>query len=263
MRLLLAAYQKPLEAAEVELTDAFHSTVSESRRTYFEKLARKEDLTAATIDTLREKVQFHLANNLQPPILIKTHNANLCRNGVPMIRQEYTLGTVFVIRNPLDVVSSLADHWGVGNDQAIAMMGNSNLCIGGPRQEFVTQFLSSWSEHALSWVSQSDFPVHIVRYEDLLARTECTFRNVLTFLGWPTCDERIARAISQTRFDALQAKEELNGFTERSKKSVSGKFFRTGKAGAYIECLSQAQISAVKTRHQAVMDKFGYKAEQS
>ncbi len=56
MRLLFAAYQKSPDDANFELSDAFHSTMSESRRQAFERIAGKNDLNGQEVDELREAV---------------------------------------------------------------------------------------------------------------------------------------------------------------------------------------------------------------
>lgn len=85
-------------------------------------------------------------------------------------------GTCRQIRS--DKVGAIPEHLqpiltriGVDHDRAIAMMNNPNLTIGGARQDWVTQYLESWSGQVRSWGDQRAFPVHVVWYEDLLART--------------------------------------------------------------------------------------------
>lgn len=180
---MLAAYQQPADQKSFQLSEAFATTMSESRRADFERIAGKTELFNDEIDALREKVQLDLASRVRPPVLLKTHNARVRHCGYPIIRQELTLGAIYIVRNPLDVVDSVADHWGVDHGEAIRMMGNDEQTIGGPQQTFVTQYLESWSGHIASWIDQRAFPIHVVRYEDMLSTTELTFRNVLTYLA--------------------------------------------------------------------------------
>lgn len=37
-------------------------------------------------------------------------------NGYPLLRNELTLGAIYVVRNRLDVVDSFADHMGLSID---------------------------------------------------------------------------------------------------------------------------------------------------
>lgn len=247
MRLLFAAYQKSPDDEKFELTDAYQATMSESRRQAFERLAGKTDLTNPEIDELREAVQIKLSNRVRPPVLIKTHNARVQHNGIPIIRRELTLGAIYIVRNPLDVVDSVADHWGVDHDRAIEMMNDRNLTIGGPKQDLVTQYLESWSGHVMSWIDHRAFPVHVVCY------------NVLTFLGWDHDPIRIERAIAETDFRRLQKREQVSGFGERSNKSASGTFFRSGRAERWREVLNETQRLAILNAHAETMRRFGYR----
>ena len=257
MRMLFAAYQNA-GARELQLQHAFSSTVSESRRTEFEQLAGKSRLSVDEIDRLRESVQLAIASRIRPPVLLKTHNARVQHNGFPVIRRELTLGAIYIVRNPLDVVDSLADRMGESIDQAIDRMRNPNFTIGGPHSDLVTQYLDTWSNHVNSWVFQRAFPVHVVRYEDLLGATELCFRNVLTFLGWDTDSRRIEHAASQTAFANLQRNEASGGFQETSKQSKSGRFFRRGRAGQWPSVLSREQATRVVEDHREVLTRLGY-----
>ena len=63
-------------------------------------------------------------------IFVKTHNALVEDRGTPMITMEYTAGAIYVIRNPLDVVISYADHYGLTLDAAIACHGDARAAVG-------------------------------------------------------------------------------------------------------------------------------------
>jgi hypothetical protein len=261
MRMLLSAYQHPRHGG-LQLTDAFQATVSESRRTLYEQLAGRIDLTPAEIDQLRQDVQVEISRTITPPVLIKTHNARIEHEGVPLIRDELTLGCVYLIRNPLDIVDSFADHLGQSIDQTIVHMNDPNYSVcGQPNSPLVAQYLDTWSRHVLSWTSQTAFPVHVVRYEDLLATTEHTLRNVLTFLGWPHDDEKIAYALAETAFENLRKQEAEKGFAEVSDQSTGGRFFRRGTAGTWSELLSEKQVADVLRAHGDTMRRYGYSTE--
>ena len=255
--MLFSAYQNRGDK-DLELRDAFRSTISASRRTEFEELAGTTDLTVKQVDSLRQAVQESIAKRIKPPVLLKTHDARVQHNGSPVVRRELTLGAIYIVRNPLDIVDSLADHMGFSIQKTIDQMNNPAFSIGGLKTSLVTQYLETWSNHAKSWTMQNAFPVHVVRYEDLLDATEFVFRNVLTFLGWPLDLERIEQAIESTKFQNLQDKEAETGFKEKSNKSLSGRFFRKGKAGDWPNILSQQQAEQIIDNHSEMMQRMGY-----
>ncbi len=266
MRLLLAAYQHPRDRP-FQLSDAFGISMSESRRKEFASAAgriddpEKSPLSEEELLPLRQTVQENLAAKVSPPTVIKTHNAFVKVKGYPIIRAEVTLGAIYVVRNPLDVVDSLADHFGVDHDRAITLMADPRHRIGSPREELVTQYLQTWSGHVRSWLEQPLFPVHLVRYENLQACPLTTLRNVVSFLGWPVDNKRLKEAVEETQFSRLQSAESTLGFKERSKRSRSGSFFRSGQVGAWHKKLTESQIASVVDHHHETMAMLDYDPE--
>ena len=263
MRLLLASYQRP-ENQPFHLKNAFGISKSESRRTCFERAAGITEgpthrfLTEDEILLLRNKVQSELAASVTPPTVIKTHNAFVKVRGTPVICPDVTLGAIYVVRNPMDVVDSFADHMGITIDAAITAMNDPKHRIGGPRKPMVTQYLQTWSGHVTSWLRQPLFPVHLVRYEDLKTSPRTTLRNAVTFLGWQVDDQRIERAVAETEFQKLRTAEQAEGFIEKSDKSKSGRFFRKGESGQWARSLSSDQITAMTEHHRQVMQQLDY-----
>ena len=121
------------------------------------------------------------------------------------------------------------------------------------------QPLLTWSGHVASWIEQRELPVHVVRYEDLLADTGAAFEAVLRFAGLEPEAQRLARAVEHTRFDRLRAQEERSGFQE--KPPTARFFFRAGRAGAWREALSHEQVRTLVDAHAPLMERFGYLRE--
>jgi hypothetical protein len=82
------------------------------------------------IAALRPRMHEAMTRAHPDTIFVKTHNALVEDRGTPMITMEYTAGAIYVIRNPLDVVISYADHYGLTLDQAIAAMGDAGAAVG-------------------------------------------------------------------------------------------------------------------------------------
>ena len=214
------------------------------------------------IDSLREKVQAHLASTIRPPTIFKTHNARVQRNAFPLIRAEYTKQAVYVVRNPFDIIDSLADHANISLDQSITLLNNRGHCIGGPTSELVPQYLDSWTNHVESWLSAKAFPIHIVKYEDLKATPMDAFGRLIRFLGWDFDVERLERAIQWSDIRVLRQAEISEGFDERSPVAKSQAFFRHGEVGRWRLLLNDAQISSVRNNHGEMMQKLGYGIEE-
>lgn len=261
MRAFLRAYQvdahQPLNVNQIGKISR-----SESRRRYFEIVSGKaaSDLMPSEIDALRGPVQKLIATEIGDYQVVKTHNARLSNDGKCLAFPEFTRRAIYVVRNPLDVVDSLADHNNLKIDDAISLMADPTHSIGSDDSEFVTQYLLSWSRHVLSWIRQDEFPTLVVRYEDILLDPTGIFRQVLKFLGWPLDQGRIVRSAKYSSFDKLRDFESTKGFGELSDRSKSGTFFRQGKSGDWKKRLSIGQQQRLAHDHRDVMTSLGYLA---
>jgi hypothetical protein len=83
---VLTAYlTDPSESFDFKSMDAF--TVSESSfRDFISKSGKpREELDDATVDSFRKEVQESLSHRERKPFWVKTHNANIVRNGQRLI----------------------------------------------------------------------------------------------------------------------------------------------------------------------------------
>ena len=200
-----------------------------------------------------------------PPVrFVKIHDAyTMTRRGEPLLAGRHGAdGAVVMVRDPRDVAPSFANHNRTGIDQAIATMGNGNcaFCAQTDRQlGQLRQRMLSWSGHVESWLDQSDLPVLLLRYEELLADTVGALRRVLAFAHYDAETARIERAVRLARFSELRAQEAARGFREAPRPESDGAFFRRGLAGGWRDELTPAQVARLETDHGAMMQRLGYR----
>lgn len=217
------------------------------------------DLDHDEIDNLRPAVYRW---SLHAPTVgyHKTHDAYICtQQGEPLVSREATLGALYIVRNPLDVVLSAANHWGLDADATIDRMAAQDMALARSTKALgaqVRQKLLSWSQHVLSWVDAPGLNVHTLRYEDMQAAPVETFALAARFLGLPADAPRITKAVRFSDFNVLRQQEAEQGFRERS--TVMGQFFRQGTSGGWREKLTHAQVERVLHDHGPVMRRFGY-----
>jgi hypothetical protein len=261
VRAFLAAYDGRLRGKEsFDLGSIAGISASESRGAWFAQLAGKPitDLAEPEINALREPVQALIAGRDDLTGLVKTHNARVMTGGTPLICRQWTQRAVYIVRTPLDVVDSLADHAGRNLDQAIQLMNYRGHRLGRSAGH-VTQYLDSWSQHVSSWVNHDAFPVHIVRYEDLVFNPTGSFTQLLRFLNWEISPAAIDWAVQHSSFDSLRQLEERDGFAELSPASREGRFFRRGKRANWTSVLSRSQAETVIDHHAESMGLVRYK----
>lgn len=131
--------------------------------------------------------------------------------GEPIVPEQVTMGAIYLIRNPLDVSISLARHYDFSIDESIEMMNNHHYVIAEQKNNLnvKTQFqqlLKSWRLHVESWTRLPNFPVAVVRYEDMLDKPLETFSRALNLLDLKFTNEQINKAIEASSFFKLKNK---------------------------------------------------------
>lgn len=204
---------------------------------------------------LREGVLRGIVNNGADLNFVKTHNAKDRAFGVELILPRYTRAAVYILRDPLDVAVSYARHYGQTPAAAAqAISRPDNTTSADPTS--VKQYLGTWSEHVAGWTGTDDFPVHVMRYEDMKADPQRAFAGLLGFLGVPVDDGRLERAVRFSSFDEMKRQESITPFIERS--TNLDRFFHTGETGQWKDALAPDDVAFLRERHGEVMSKYGY-----
>ena len=232
-------------------------TAGDSQAHWFKRLDPRppEALSRADLARLRPKAHALIGESSPDTVLVKTHNALVEVDGAPMITQALTAAAIYVVRNPLDVVVSYADHLGQPADSIIELMETTGFETPASAT-LVPEHHGDWSTHVESWTGRPHPMLHVVRYEDMSSRPGPTFRAVAAFLGLKPPRERLDRAMRHSSFRVLRAQEDRTGFVERTPSQ--NRFFRAGKAGGWRRVLDDAQVRRVVERHGEQMARFGY-----
>lgn len=191
-------------------------------------------------------------------IFLKTHNALVVHDNVPLHTPAYTAGGIYIVRNPLDVVISYSHHLDRSIEDTMEIMSTTGFFSKG-NEKAVFQIQGSWSENVYSWTKRPNPSLHIMRYEDMLDQPREAFTELALFLQLPADDERLGKAIHKASFKNLQEMEKEKGFRERPEHAE--KFFREGKAGQWKFELTLNQIKRIVHAHGEQMDRFGYLKE--
>jgi hypothetical protein len=228
-------------------------------------------LTAEEIDLLRPRVYESLAQSLeeepeeagQTPELefVKAHDAyTLTSAGEPLLAGAGgAKAAILIVRDPRDIVASLANHNQSTLDEAIAVMNDPAAALCAKTDRVHKQFRQiqlSWSGHTASWLEQRDIPVHLVQYEAMKQDTAATFAEAMAFAGRPISLEEAARAARLADFSELQAQERERGFGEKPPRTEA--FFRKGRTGDWPEELTAEQVDRIERAHAPMMARLGY-----
>jgi hypothetical protein len=231
-------------------------TLGESQVSWYQRFDPRpgSQYTKDEVRRMRPLVHRAMINAYPDSVFVKTHNALIADNDTPLVTLDVTAGAIYIVRNPLDVVISYADHIGQDIDRTIDAM---NLRGASTENDDVNVYecYGTWSQHVESW-TQPGPQLLVVRYEDMLETPLKTFGTVARFLGIDPPRARLEKAIKLSSFRVLKEQEKRHGFIERSKFSQS--FFREGKAGQWRGILTRAQAERIVNDHREQMARFGY-----
>jgi len=215
---------------------------------------------------LEEQKKINSDNKIK---LFKTHNA-LCKiNGNSFTNNKNTLGAIYVVRDPRNVITSLANHYEINLDQAFEFMTTEQKGIiqkkGNSYVGFVALF--SWIFHQASWTNNKLFPTLVIRYEDLQNETFVTFKKVINFIDNLSKSkhhfkrEKAKKSIQSCDFEKLKKLETNVGFIESpiSKKDNSRiNFFKLGKDNNYKKLLNKDLITKMDLKFKDEIKKYNY-----
>lgn len=209
----------------------------------------------AEVLPLRDAVLRGIVGNDADVNFVKTHCIRRIIEGYDMFPEKFTRASIYIVRNPLDMVLSYARHHGQTVEDAVISIGHPDNATIGHGDAVVTP-MSSWSEHVNAWVGWAPWPQVVIRYEDMLTHPEREFTKILEIVGVPVEQERLQRAIRNSSFKEVKAQEEAHGFVERPGESDS--FFASGTSGIWKEALPEALAEQVLRDHRPTMKRFGY-----
>ena len=200
---------------------------------------------------------------------LKTHNA-LCKvNSNSFTNKTNTLAGIYIVRDPRNVVTSLAHHYQVDENEAFEFMKDEKKALIEKVNERFLGFVPilSWALHQESWIKCTKFPILTIRYEDLQFETFQTFLKIIKFINKlsdlesSVNEEKVKQSISSCKFDNLQKLENEKGFKEAmidKKTNKKLRFFKLGKKNNYKKLLKSNLINEMSILYKQQIQKFKY-----
>ena len=183
--------------------------------------------------------------------ILKTHNSLLALNGKDFTKPKYTLGIIYIVRDPRNVITSLKNHYDLDYEQSLNFMLNEKKYLYDiqKKNDYADfHFLSSWSNHYKSWINNNLFKKMVIKYEDLENDTFKILKNLIIYTNSlfqvnEKIDEiKINNCIKTTNFEILKHKEKKEGFPEnvysqKTKKKID--FFHLGSKNKWREVVPE------------------------
>ncbi len=196
----------------------------------------------------------------------KTHSSFVKMDGYSFTDLNNTLGVIYVVRDPRDVVISYSHHNNQTIEQTLKMI-NQNYILGAEIKDSIPVYLGSWSYNYNSWkVFKNINKYLLIKYEELILNDEKYFEKILLFIkniskmDFDISEKKIKKVLEEIKFEKLKKLEKEKGFHE-SKKDDKGNtinFFRSGKTKQWKNNLDLKTKNMIEEVCQKEMEELGY-----
>ena len=153
----------------------------------------------------------------------KTHNFLGKINNTQFTNEENTLGAIYILRDPRNVITSVKNHFEMTYEESLEFMLNERKYTYDyfKKNDYGDfQFLSSWEKNYQTWINNKMFPTLVIKYEDLISQTFVELKKIVNFIDNLTkqkkeFDEKKAiNVLSSTSFSNFKKFESTKGFSE-------------------------------------------------
>ena len=193
----------------------------------------------------------------------KTHSFLGNYQGNQFTSPETTLGAIYIVRDPRNVVISQSHHYGISIDDSTELMINNKRNIGS--SGFQT-FVGSWNFNLNSW-KQFDAKFCLIKYEDLVNDTEKTFLKILKFIAhlgrvkFTYDKDKFRNTLETTNFKNMQKMETSETFVEAKEDAKTGekiKFFNLGIKNDWEKLLNKEIRASLEKELENEMKELNY-----
>ena len=159
----------------------------------------------------------------------------------------------------------------ISKDEALNFMLNKNKFIYDYYKEndySDFQFISSWEKNYKSWIKNKDFPIKLIKYEDLIDQTFYVVKDLINFIN-KTCKlsnnfdkSKAQNAIETTSFEKLKKIENNHGFSESIKSKNRDKnkvpFFHLGPNNNWQKIFDPSFANKLNTIFKETLEELQY-----
>ena len=214
---------------------------------------------------------FNRKNTIQ---FLKTHSYLFnFKNKYPFTDLNNSLGVIYIIRDPRNVVTSFANFMSISAEEASEFMINSQLIKGNltadkTKGDRTTVLTGTWSSNFKSWKSfKSQEKYLLIKYEDLITNPENIFLKILKFIHALNKSkllinkEKLNNLLKTTSFEYMKNLENEKGFEETKLDKKTGKkipFFNLGKKNNWKDILDTKIQTKLEKAFSKEMKELGY-----
>ena len=198
----------------------------------------------------------------------KTHHIN-CKIGEhAFTNKNNTLGTIYVVRDPRNLVNSFTNHYSIDKNTAKNFITSRQSVTGAiskmKKDNHIFTILGSWNDHYRSWTNMNK-NLLLIKYEDLIMDTSKEIYKIIkylkSFVNFSYNEDKINNIINSTSFEIMKKKETEQGFHE-SVVDITGvkkvNFFNLGKENKWEKYLNNEDQEFLNEKLGLEMKELGY-----
>ncbi len=219
------------------------------------------------------KVQenFNKKNSIQ---FCKTHSCLFnYKDKYPFTNLENSLGVIYVVRDPRNIVTSYANFSNISPDNVADMMieksyQSGNLYADKKSGDRTTILTGTWASNFQTWKSFNNVNKYLlIKYEDLTNDPDLVFNKILEFIHnlnktkFQIDKKKFKNVIKTTSFRNMQSLESEYGFNEsKINKETNEKipFFNLGPENNWKNLLDTKIVKKIETAFKKEMVELGY-----
>jgi len=198
----------------------------------------------------------------------KTHHIN-CKIGEhAFTNKNNTLGTIYVVRDPRNLINSFTNHYSIDKNTAKNFITSRQSVTGAlgkmKKDNNIFTILGSWNEHLKSWTNMNQ-NLLIIKYEDLIKNPLNEINKIIKFLAnlinFSYNEKKINNIINSTSFDVMKKKETEVGFHESVMDNTGENkvnFFNLGKENKWEKYLNSEDQEFIRDKLGLEMKELGY-----
>ena len=208
----------------------------------------------------------NLINEQRKAKFFKTHSRLCQMYGSNFTDLKNTLGVIYIVRDPRNVVTSFAHHYNLTIDQATeALFDEKRFMI--KTDKLCSVSLGSWDSNYKSWKElKKQNKYLLVKYEDLVEKKKSTMLKIFKFLDYLGLKVnldmvKLNKAIKSTEFDKIKNLEKNETFYEAVVDEKTGKrkaFFNLGPKNDWRSILVEKNREKIEECLKEEMQELGY-----
>jgi len=213
---------------------------------------------------LKIQESINIKNSTQ---FLKTHSYLFNIENNPFTKLDYSLGVIYIVRDPRNVVLSYSNHNSLSHERS-----TEDLIIGrelkNKSKDGIKVYPCSWGGNFNSWKSFKSVNKYLlIHYENLIKEKDKIFYEILKFIHniknveFVLDKKKFKNVLDSTNFGRVQKLESQTGFRESMIDKKTGKkikFFNLGEKTNWKSALEPYLQNKIEKAFEKEMKELGY-----